>query len=207
MGTPPSVRSEPFGQTAPCRWLPGRLGNQVQPLQAALHEANAQPPQRFRLPWSKTVPGHREFGEITRPSSDEIGQNTPRQIGSRDPLPGVAAGKRDPRTGIVAHRRHPVARNAQRPTPGMREPDTVETQHREPFVAHPPQHLVRRIVPVERISNPRTEPVRRATPAEHDATIGSPLEVVHRQALRRKKFAILPADLSPDRLGQRFGTG
>ena len=62
---------------------------------------------------------------VSRPEH-EVGQRAPREVARGDPVADVAAGPPGAGQRVPRHRRVPVARDAERAAPGVREPDAVE---------------------------------------------------------------------------------
>ena len=145
----------------------------------------------------RAVPDPGQAGQLGVALEDQVAQRPAGQVGGGDAVADVPTRPGQPGLAVQPDRRAPVARDPERPAPGVGEPGAA--QHREQVEQGGVQRREDPRVAVERGRDPRPEVVRRPAAAEDQPVVGGPLPVDDQVPVVGERLAAAPARSRPRR--------
>jgi hypothetical protein len=167
---PPSlVVHEELHQVCTARRLSGAALSLVGACCDFQSEVDAKPAKGFRFPSSGIVSDPRKVHEIGIPFKDEIAQSPSREVGHRHTIAYVPPTPGKTRAPVQADRAEPVARNAERASPTVRDPCVACCGKEVDQDAR--QIIEHSRLPIEAVIDARSEMIGSAATAERDAIV------------------------------------
>ena len=184
--------------------LPGRVLVAVGAAQHRDDRPRGREAQRLGLPLRAAVVDPGQGHQVGVAAQHQVGQGAAGDVGGHHAVPGVAAGPAEPGGRVEADAHAPVAGNAQRAAPVVRDRRRLR-RRREVAVERAPQPLLDGVVALVLLADRRVQPVGRAAPADRDPAVGRALRVEEQVPEVGDQLARRPSRSGPHVVGQRLG--